>query len=122
MKRVLIIEDDEELLELVDYIIIGCGYKVITSAKKLCVEDIYSLNPNLIIIDHYLSEGLGGDLCSELKSNEATKRIPVIMMSVSSRLNEIAGSSCADAYISKPFDVNDFEALIESLIEVQGKL
>ena len=116
MKKVLVIENDEDLLDIVDYILIGCGLKVLPSCKKPSLKAIVALNPDLLIIDHLIDNDLGGDLCLELKSNELTKHIPVLLFSVDTDLKHVAHESCADAYMSKPFDLTSFETKVEQLI------
>ena len=116
MKKVLVIENDSDLLDMVDYILVGCGLKVLTSTKKLAIAEIIDLKPNLVILDHLLDDGFGADTCRELKANEATKNIPVIMISAHTGLDKIAGDCNADAWISKPFDINYFERKVEEMI------
>jgi len=116
MKKVLVIENDKDLLDIVDYILIGCGLKVLSSRKRLNLEAIVDLNPDLLIIDHPLIDDLRGELCRELKSNELTKHIPIVLFSVEPNLKDVASKNCADAYIQKPFNLVHFEKIVEKLI------
>lgn len=57
-------------------------------------------------------------LCVELKTNEFTKNIPVLLISTNTGLENIAGASYADIYLNKPFDLNDFEKAVENLLHI----
>jgi len=54
MKKVLIIEYDEALLDVVDYILIGCGLSVFSFKKIPAMDTIIKINPHPIVIDHLL--------------------------------------------------------------------
>jgi len=117
MKKVLIIEYDEVLLDVVDYILIGCGLSVYSFKEIPTMGAIIKIHPHLIIIDHLLKDGLANKLCLELKGNEVTGNIPVLLVSTNTALKNIAGESCADIYLSKPFDLNDFEKAVGNLLQ-----
>jgi len=69
MNKVLIIEYDEDILDLVDYILIGCGLKVYSGNENICMGAINELQPKLIILDHTFHHGQENTLCHKLKSN-----------------------------------------------------
>lgn len=70
-----------------------------------CVEDYDK--PDAILLDMWLSEEDGRDICRKLKNNENTKNIPVIIMSASRGLESTALESGANAFIAKPFEIDD---------------
>lgn len=115
MKKILVIDDDVDVIDLVDYILIANGFKVIESQKMLAIEEIIQLNPNLIIVDYLVKSNYGERLCLQLKANELTKHIPIILFSTHSELASVAERTCPDAYIEKPFDLRVFEETVESL-------
>jgi DNA-binding response OmpR family regulator len=106
MKKILVIEDDLDTMDIVDYLLKKGGYLVEMISDFITPEDIARINPDLMIIDCLLPFGLGNELCLEIKNHEATKHIPVILYSTSHNLKEIAGSCKADAFVAKPFDID----------------
>ena len=115
MKTLLVIENDVDTIDIIESMYENTDYKVIKALKKLSVAEVEKINPNIIVLDHLLGDGYGGDLCLAIKANPLTKHIPVILYSASHHVKELAEISCADAYISKPFDLYDFMNTVDSL-------
>lgn len=116
-KNILIVEDDTDILELVEYLLSARGLKVygVGSAKKFW-ERLRLQIPDVIILDIMLPDGNGFELCMQLKSSEATKHIPVVLMSANFNRQELESKPCAQEFISKPFDVNEFIGKIQQQI------
>lgn len=112
-KKVLIIEDDEATSEVLEFIVTGLECEAITSTYALPVKEVQAVSPDLILLDHWLGDHFGGDLCLKLKQNPSTKNIPVIIVSAHYTLKEIAEQFCADDYIAKPFSVDNMEKKIK---------
>lgn len=117
-KKVLIIEDDKATSEMLGFLASQLNLNVIGLSKVLPITDIHSFSPDLIILDHWLGNELGGDLCLKLKSDNLTKKIPVILISAIPNLAKIAKDSCADGYLAKPFDL---DILISTIIKFVKK-
>ena len=115
MKKILIVEDDIDILELVELLLQGNGYAVIKVNRQISIKEVAGINPQLVIIDYLLPYGLGSELCLQLKSDKSTNHIPVILYSASSKLQILAKASCADGYIAKPFDINDLINMVNRL-------
>ncbi len=116
MKKILIIEDDEDTLELLGYLAEKSDVDVILSTDVLPLVEIDRIHPNLIILDHWIGTKRGGDLCLEIKQNESTADIPVIMISALAEIGQIAMDSCADGSLAKPFDMEEIEDVIENYL------
>ena len=112
MKRVLVIEDDLATARCLGWLINDLGYKFIQSPFMLTPKEIIKINPDIIILDFYLPNGHGDDLCLQLKENSLTKEIPVILVSIRSDLANIAKSCFADGYLEKPFN---YDKLVQML-------
>jgi DNA-binding response OmpR family regulator len=91
------------------------NYIVFKSEKKLSVEEIAEINPNVVVIDYLLRDGYGSELCSALKENPLTQHLPVILMSASLNLEKIVRDCRADAFLPKPFDLIEFVALVDKV-------
>jgi DNA-binding response OmpR family regulator len=115
LKKILILENDVDTLDLVGYISEDNGFEVTKSTKMVPVKQIAELNPSLILIDYKLDDGFGNDLCLELKTTAATRHIPIILYSASYKIEQLAHDSYADAFIAKPFNLADFERVVNKL-------
>ncbi len=125
-KRILLIEDKEEWIELVKIELEMESYCVITaSTLKEAKKKIKQSNPDLIILDLRLPDGDGVEFCKELRSNKKTKHYPIIMLTSKEREAEvIVGLKLgADDYVKKSsFKPGELLARIESLLRRTGRL
>lgn len=108
-KKIVIIDDDVAILDSLGLLLDFEGFdvKAFERGSEIfkCIKD--SCKPDAILIDMWLSEEDGREICKQLKNNETTKNIPVIIMSASRGLENTALESGANAFISKPFDIDD---------------
>ncbi len=109
--KILVIEDNLDITELLDYILKYDGHEVIPSLDGTVLNSLDIIQPDLVLMDEILSNTRGSLLCRKLKSDDATKSIPVILISAMPLIETIAAECGADAYIEKPFN-------IDTLIEV----
>ena len=108
MIRILAVDDDRDILEVLQYILEDSGYEVETLANGQYLLDRISQNPpDLILLDIMLGNLDGRDLCRKVKTNKDTHNIPVILISashdVSQSLNQIGAPN---DFIAKPFDID----------------
>jgi two-component system phosphate regulon response regulator PhoB len=108
-KRILVIDDDKDIRDIIIYILEEAKYEVIASGDSKILRSINEFSPGLVLMDNWLTEwksdANGEQLSRELKSNPATSHIPIIIISAVSNIKEIAEAGLADAYLKKPFDV-----------------
>ncbi|MCE6992968.1 two-component system response regulator [Dyadobacter sp. CY323] len=106
-KKILIIEDDPDILELLRIVFRDSGYDVIFSPVELDTGYIQVLHPDLILLDVRLKDSSrsGAQICSDLKSNPDTEMTPVILCSAEYDLPEIASRCHADMYLAKPYNI-----------------
>jgi CheY-like chemotaxis protein len=112
-KRVLLLEDNKESLELIEEILTEEGYHVIAFDHYESVDHIIDFAPELILLDIRLSDGYGHLLCEDLKNDPKTKNTPVILVSGAGNLEKIARDCRADNFLSKPFDLEDLIQLVK---------
>lgn len=110
---ILIVEDNLDLAEATKRFLEIKRFRVIISDGKNLQQMIEAEKPDIIILDISLGTLDGRELCREIKRNEQTKAIPVIMLSAHDKLSKAYDDDCADGYIMKPF------ALAELLEEIQ---
>ena len=122
MKKILIVEDDPDILDLIETILRQEGYAVIRINRPVAIKEITGIKPDLVILDYLLPFGLGSDLCLEIKKNPASHTIPVILFSASHSLTAIASACGADDFIAKPFDLDQFLNLISRWVNTKGKI
>lgn len=109
LKHILVVEDDPDISEIIEYILSDSGYEVDTSATATeFFRRFEELNPDLIILDVRLPDGDGRELCKAIKSNIKTRSIPVIMMSAHLDITQAIKEAGANDFIPKPFDINNF--------------
>ncbi|PJJ83337.1 response regulator transcription factor [Mucilaginibacter auburnensis] len=117
-KRILVIDDNEDILELVRMIFQEEGYDVIISNTSETAEHILFLGLDLIVLDVRLENPYktGADICREFKTQHPEVKTPVILLSAEPDLHLVASSCGADGYLSKPFDVDALLNYVAALV------
>ncbi len=116
-KKILLIENDEQLNEMLTELLALEGCVVRSEADTsdiLKLTDIFK--PDLVILDYLLPGINGGELCSQIKRCPYTKHIPVILYSAYDKVIQSLGNYGCDAFIPKPFDIDYFLNEIKKLI------
>ena len=108
MKKILIIDDETSILDTMKIILEAEGYEVVTYDSPPTLAQINHVKPDIIFLDLLLKGTNGKAVCLNLKGNEITKDIPVIMISAHTKpmLLEAANSCGAEGYLTKPFDID----------------
>lgn len=109
MRRILAVDDNEDILEILKLILEGYDYEVATLANgHLLADQIKDYRPDLILLDIMLGDMDGRELCKMLKSNVETQDIPIIMISASHGLSErFKPCDAPDDFLAKPFDISE---------------
>jgi DNA-binding response OmpR family regulator len=116
-KKILVLERDRDILEILTYILIERGYQVVSTQNE---EEIFghiaTLSPDAILLDIINPSFEGTKLCRAIKAAETTKHIPVIVLSTNCTVETIK-EACADDILAKPFDISELiDALEKQLI------
>lgn len=117
--KILIIEDDRDIVEMLKYNLEGEGYEIITAFNgKDGIDQASKQKPDLIILDIMLPVIDGFEVCKILKKNNATVHIPIIILSAKSQeTDKIVGLELgADDYITKPFSPRELIARIRAIL------
>jgi len=113
MKKILVVDDDESIVEVVQLVLTSEGYYVQTNMDGNLLPLLKREKPDLILLDMLLSGVDGRDICRQLKSDRATAYIPIIILSAHSETDKAADASGADDFLEKPFDVDALIAIVE---------
>ncbi|MGZ3776324.1 MAG: response regulator [Mucilaginibacter sp.] len=106
-KKILIIEDDEDILQVLETVLVHNDYTVNGLERTDDIlKSIEQYSPDLVLTDYLLSGTNGGKICQQIKSHKETCHIPVILISAYPELAISLGHFGFDAFITKPFDIN----------------
>jgi len=106
MKKILVVDDDKSILEVVELILSSSGYDVktyTTGYDVLSVVDIY--DPDLVLLDINLPYKTGTEICNELKA--ISNHPPIILFSAHANATQASGRCNAEGFIGKPFNISD---------------
>lgn len=115
MKKILVVDDNAEILEVIAIILEGEGYKVnCYPTGELLLETVNTFKPDLILLDIMLGDYDGRELCDALKNNSETSHIPVVLISAANDLQLHANK--ADGFVAKPFELDYLTETVAALI------
>ncbi len=116
---VLIADDDEDILSLVAFRLERSGYQVVTATDG---EEAFALalerQPNLAILDVMMPKLDGYELTKKLREEEATRSIPVVLLTARVQEADVARGfeAGADDYIKKPFSPQELRARVQAIL------
>lgn len=111
MATILVVDDEEPIREVLAAVFLERGHRSLQARNgRHAVEIIAEERPDLVLTDIMMPLLNGAELCRRLKAESATQMIPVILMSAASR--DAADGSGADAFLDKPFYLDEVEALV----------
>ena len=120
-KKVLVIEDDKDIRDTIVYVLEEQGYDVTSSEDAKILKSLDRIKPDLILLDNWLTEwksdANGQQISRQLKSDAATKHIPIVMISAVSNIQEIAEAAHADDYLKKPFNLDEIVAIAKKFTD-----
>src|SRR3954467_2042232 len=107
MQRILVVDDDKDILEVIKYILEDSGYEVDTlSDGHFLFDKIKEYRPDLILLDVMLGNMDGRELCKDVKLTDETHNIPVILISATHAVKSFTSAGSPNDFISKPFDIS----------------
>lgn len=117
-KRVLVIDDDEDILEILNIIFQENGYDIVLSNTGEAAEHLQVIQPDLVLLDVRIVGSVkdGPEICKEIKAQQETRHLPVMLVSAESDLSIIAQECGADAYLPKPFDIYELLAQVKEYL------
>jgi phosphate regulon transcriptional regulator PhoB len=118
-KKILVAEDEQDVLQLVASNLKSAGYQVLKAEDgESALEQARNALPSLVVLDLMLPGMSGLEVCKVLKSDAATKPIPVIMLTAKAEeVDRIVGLELgADDYVTKPFSPRELVLRIRSIL------
>ncbi len=123
-ERILIVDDDEDILLIVQTILANAGYSVLLARNgREGVDLALETRPDLILLDVMMPELSGWEVCTTLKNAPETRQTPIAMMTVKSEIRDlITGMQVgADDYITKPFTRRKLLQTVRQLLDQRGE-
>ena len=112
--KVLIFDDNQDLLELCTIILEDIGCKVVTSSISDEADlQVIKHAPDIILMDNWLPNLSGIEATKLIKSDKNIKHIPVIYFSANNNIQKLAEEAGADDYLAKPFNITDLERIVK---------
>jgi two-component system phosphate regulon response regulator PhoB len=120
--KILVVDDEPDLLELLETNLTAAGYEVLVAADgHEALEKARKARPQLILLDVMLPEMDGLEVCKSLRGNPATDTIPILMLTArAGEIDRVLGLELgADDYVTKPFSVRELVLRIKKLLSRQ---
>ncbi len=122
MKRILCIEDEPEMIDLIRLILGRRGFEVLGAAGGTAgLKEVREQLPDLVLLDLMMPDMDGWEVYQQMKAEDSTRSIPVIVVTAKAQsIDKVLGLHIAkvDDYIAKPFSPQD---LLNSVEKVLGK-
>ena len=116
-KRVLILDDDLDILQICTIVLRKKGFDVQTvNNSNQVLEQVKSYQPDVILMDNWIPGPGGIEATRSLKLDESTQGIPVIFFSANSNVTQLAQEARADYFLQKPFDISELEGIVQMAV------
>lgn len=115
-KTILVVDDDTAILDALTIVLTDSGFKVKTMASGHELLELTSPLPDLIVLDIWLADMDGREVCKKLKSDPKTAHIPVIVFSANKNIEQLSLEAGADGYLAKPFSIADLLSKVTAVI------
>ena len=118
-KRILVIEDDRDIVELVRYNLEKDGYQVATATDgAIGMAQVKKSPPDLLVLDLMLPKLSGLEICKEIRRDAALNRLPILILTArGEEADRVVGLELgADDYVTKPFSPREFVARVKALL------
>lgn len=123
-QKILVVDDTKSIRDIVAYLLRTQGFEVAEAADGLDAQKKVEADPpDLLVLDAMLPKKTGFELCAELKKDERTRKIPILMLTALTRDTGKTDEywrekSQADDFMSKPFKATE---LVERIVKLLGR-
>jgi two-component system, OmpR family, alkaline phosphatase synthesis response regulator PhoP len=118
-KKILVVEDEPDVLKVIDFILNKKGYQVITAIDgKQALDLAKEHHPDLIILDFFLPVMTGKEVGEQLNIDEDLKNIPILLLTASADDIAKKAKECkVNDYLLKPFEYTELLERIDALLK-----
>jgi DNA-binding response OmpR family regulator len=117
-KHIILVDDDPAILDAIRIMMERKCYRLTTFGDGRPLLSGAFEKADLFILDKQLPGVDGLDICRYLKAQEATKEIPILILSASHHVAALAKAACANSFLEKPFKMQHLREIIEQLLSV----
>lgn len=115
-KKIIIYDDDMDLLEVCSLILTARNFEVVIRDKCTeIIDDIAKHQPDVILMDNWIPD-IGGVKATRLVKGSAFSHIPVIFFTANNNVTELATEAGADYSLQKPFDISELENIVTEAV------
>lgn len=115
---ILVVEDDPAIADLIDWVLSDAGFVVYTAPTVSQGLKLYEqVKPDLVVADLMLPDGLGSHMLQQLQKPENQPAAATLVMSALPRAHQYASDARADAYLPKPFDLDELLDVVDRLVD-----
>jgi len=118
--KILAVDDEKHIVRLVQINLQKEGYDVVTASNgREALEQVEREKPDLVIMDVMMPEMGGFEALQEMKANEATSTVPVIMLTAKAQDADVfeGWKSGADLYLTKPFNPQELLTFVKRILQ-----
>jgi two-component system cell cycle response regulator DivK len=113
MKKIIVFDDDEDILAICSYVLQEQGWEVHTFTDCIkIVERVKTIMPRVILMDNWIPDEGGITATQNLKQDPELKSIPVVYFSANSDISLLAAQAGAESYLAKPFDLDELHHIL----------
>ncbi|ANF50349.1 hypothetical protein A0O34_07395 [Chryseobacterium glaciei] len=113
-KKVVLIQDNVDILDIMDHVLTEEGYDVTPSLTTEPIDNIDQIEPDVVIVDDNIKgKKKGSEVIEDLKSDSETEDVSAVLTSTSPDVPKKAKECKADDYIEKPFDIDQMIEVVK---------
>jgi CheY-like chemotaxis protein len=114
MSKILICDDEQEILDITRLILEDSGHEVLAVIDSNTVASLIEQEkPDVLLIDLWMPGMSGDQVVRQLRKNELLSNIPIVVISASKEGKEIAYAAGADDFLEKPYDIEELTSIVE---------
>ncbi|MEP1522610.1 MULTISPECIES: response regulator [Ascidiaceihabitans] len=122
-KHVLLVEDEPNIIEAVSFLLSRDGWRVDTHVDgATAVARVHELSPDLVVLDHMLPGKSGMDILTELRSDDAFRDLPILMLTARGQMRDraLAEEAGVSRFMTKPFSNTEVLNAVRDLMRVHS--